>query len=200
MLGHMIAYIRKDKKLTKAEIAKDTRIDTGHITHIEKGERNPSHKVLKNLCKSMGIPYRPLMYTYDKKLDEEHLSYNIENHISYNKILSVEKLDDFITCPIEFPGACIAVKMNDTAMEPRIKKGVHTFIEFNSPLNNKDIGLFSYNNELLIRRFIIRQNGIVLRSEDRVKFPDICFEENDNFYIIGKVVGYINENNENIVL
>ena len=61
MLGQMIAYIRKEKKLTKAGIARGTNINTGHLTHIEKGERNPSHKVLKNMCKTMGIPYRPLM-------------------------------------------------------------------------------------------------------------------------------------------
>ena len=67
MLGHMIAYIRKEKKLTKAGVAQGTNINTGHLTHIEKGERNPSHKVLKNLCKTMGIPYRPLMYTYDSR-------------------------------------------------------------------------------------------------------------------------------------
>ena len=66
MLGHMIAYIRKEKKLTKASVAKNTNINTGHLTHIEKGERNPSHKVLKSMCKAMDIPYRPLMYTYDK--------------------------------------------------------------------------------------------------------------------------------------
>ena len=59
MLGEMIAYIRKVKKLTKAGIAKGTNINTGHLTHIEKGERNPSHKVLRTMCKTMGIPYRP---------------------------------------------------------------------------------------------------------------------------------------------
>ena len=46
MLGHMIEYIRKEKKLTKAGIAKGTNINTGHLTHIEKGERNPSIKKL----------------------------------------------------------------------------------------------------------------------------------------------------------
>ncbi len=45
----MIAYIRKEKKLTKAGVAQGTNINTGHLTHIEKGERNPSHKVLKKI-------------------------------------------------------------------------------------------------------------------------------------------------------
>ena len=36
MLGEMIAFIRKDKNLTKAGIARGTNINTGHLTHIEK--------------------------------------------------------------------------------------------------------------------------------------------------------------------
>lgn len=190
MLGHMIAYIRKDRKLTKAGISKGTNINTGHLTHIEKGERNPSHKVLKNMCKTMGIPYSPLMYTYDKELTEEHESYKIESHIGYDKVLAVDILGSFIDCPLSAPGACLAVKMNDNSMEPKIKKDSYVYIEFNSPLDNKDIGLFFYQNQFFIRRFIIRKDGIALRSENRVDIPDICLDPKiDKFYIVGKVVG-----------
>lgn len=190
MLGHMVAYIRKDRKLTKAGISRGTNINTGHLTHIEKGERNPSHKVLKNMCKTMGIPYSPLMYTYDKELTEEHEGYKIESHIGYDKVLAVDILGSFIDCPVTAPGACLAVKMNDNSMEPKIKKDSYVFIEFNSPLDNKDIGLFFYQNQFYIRRFIIRKDGIALRSENRVDIPDINLDPKaDKFYIVGKVVG-----------
>lgn len=190
MLGHMVAYIRKDRKLTKAGISRGTNINTGHLTHIEKGERNPSHKVLKNMCKTMGIPYSPLMYTYDKELTEEHEGYKIESHIGYDKVLAVDILGSFIDCPVTAPGACLAVKMNDNSMKPKIKKNSYVFIEFNSPLDNKDIGLFFYQNQFYIRRFIIRKDGIALRSENRVDIPDINLDPKaDKFYIVGKVVG-----------
>lgn len=190
MLGHMVAYIRKDRKLTKAGISRGTNINTGHLTHIEKGERNPSHKVLKNMCKTMGIPYSPLMYTYDKELTEEHEGYKIESHIGYDKVLAVDILGSFIDCPVTAPGACLAVKMNDNSMEPKIKKDSYVFIEFNSPLDNKDIGLFFYQNQFYIRRFIIRKDGIALRSENRVDIPDINLDPKaDKFYIVGKVIG-----------
>ena len=188
MIGDIIAYVRKEKKYTKAEIARATNINTGHLTHIEKGERNPSHKVLKNLCKAMEIPYRPIMYTYDKEITEEQAGYKVVQHIAYNKILAVDSLDNFIDCPASIPSASIAIKMNDTSMETKLKKDSYAYIEFNSPLNNKDIGLFSYNGELLIRRFIIRKDGIVLRAEDK-EIKDICLDPKDNFYIVGKVVG-----------
>ena len=173
MLGEMIAFIRKDKNLTKAGIARGTNINTGHLTHIEKGERNPSHKVLKTMCKTMGIPYRPLMYTYDKELTEEHLSYKVVSHIPYDKIPTFDALGSLIDCPASYPGASIAVKINDTSMEPKLKKDSYAYIEFNTPLDNRDIGLFSYQGQLLIRRFIIRKDGVVLRAEDK-EIKDIC--------------------------
>ena len=71
MIGDMIAKVRKEKGITKTELARITGINIGHLTHIEKGERNPSHKALKNICKALDIPYQQLMYTYDKELNED---------------------------------------------------------------------------------------------------------------------------------
>lgn len=70
MIGDMIAKIRKEKNMTKTELAEMTGINIGHLTHIEKGERNPSHKALRNICKALNVPYQQLMYTYDKELNE----------------------------------------------------------------------------------------------------------------------------------
>ena len=39
MLGKLIAKIRKDKRISKAMLAREAHIDTGHISHIEKGDR-----------------------------------------------------------------------------------------------------------------------------------------------------------------
>lgn len=186
MLGEMISYIRKERKLTKAAIARGAKINTGHLTHIEKGERNPSHKVLRNMCKTMGIPYRPLMYTYDKELTEEHHSYKVESHIPYSKIPTFDLLGTLVDCPPDIPGASIAVKINDTTMEPKLKKDSYVYIEFNTPLDNRDLGLFYCQNQMLIRRFIVRKDGVVLRAEDK-EVPDIFLNPKDEFYIIGKV-------------
>ena len=79
--------------------------------------------------------------------------------------------------------------MNDNSMEPKIKKDSYAYVEFNAPLDNKDIGLFFYQNQFLIRRFIVRKDGIALRSENRTDIPDILLDPKDNFYIVGKVVG-----------
>ena len=51
MIGDMIAKVRKEKGMSKTEISRLTNINIGHLIHFEKGERNPSHKALKNICK-----------------------------------------------------------------------------------------------------------------------------------------------------
>ena len=60
MLGSMISKIRKEKQMTKVELSKRTNINIGHITHIEKSERNPSHKALKSITNALEIPYKIL--------------------------------------------------------------------------------------------------------------------------------------------
>ena len=40
---------------------------------------------------------------------------------------------------------------------PKFNIGTYVYVEFNAPLDNKDFGLFEYNGECIIRKFIIRQ-------------------------------------------
>lgn len=187
MLGSMISKIRKEKHITKVELSKRTGINIGHLTHIEKGERNPSHKTLSNICKALDVPYQTLAALYDKNLTEEHDRCNMLNHISYNKVLAVDFYSDFIECPANVPNSSFAIKICDNSMKPYLSKGEYGFIELNAPLNNKDIGFFKYNNNFIVRRFIIRKDKLVLRADNK-EYSDIDLSEDDEFTIIGRVL------------
>ena len=187
MIGDMIAKVRKEKGITKTELAKLTKINIGHLTHIEKGERNPSHKALKNICKALDIPYQQLMYTYDKALNEEQEQYNLIQHISYNKVLAVNSISDFIDCPSSIPSSSIAIKIPDKSMEPLLINGNYAFIEFNSLLDNKEIGLFKVNNKILFRKFHLKNGVITLKAQNK-EFTDVVIQNTDEFFIIGKVL------------
>ena len=188
MIGDMISRARKEKNVVKSELSRRTNINIGHIAHIENEERNPSHRALKSICRALEIPYQPLMYTYDKVFTEEQKLNNMPEHISYDKVLAVSSLDSFIECPVDLGSASLAFKEEDKSMEPRLEKGVYAFVEFNTPLENKDIGVFEYNGKILIRRYVIRKNSLVLRADNK-DFSDIPLEENDQYNIIGKVIG-----------
>lgn len=188
MIGDMISRIRTEKNISKAELARRTNINIGHITHIEKEERNPSHRALKTICRGLEIPYQPLMYTYDKVFTDEQKQNKMPEHIAYNKVLAVSSIDSFVECPIDLPNSSLAIKVNDNSMEPRLEKGTYAFVEFNTPLENKDIGLFELNGTLLIRRYVIRKDDLVLRA-DKKGIEDIILTEKDDYSIIGKIIG-----------
>jgi len=186
MLGNMLKKIRKDKQITKVHLAKDTKINIGHLTHIEKGERSPSQKALKAICKSLDIPFSSMYNLYDKKITEEQKRYNVLDHLSYNKIVAFDSIDNFIDISSKYTTASIALKVNNDEMEPTLKKDSYAYIELNVPLNNKDIGVFKLNNKIIIRRFIIRKDKLALRADNK-SYEDIDFSEKDDFIIIGKV-------------
>ena len=181
MIGDMLAKIRKEKGMTKTELANLTGINIGHLTHIEKGERNPSHKALN-------IPYQQLMYTYDKQLNEDQENYNYVSHVAYDKVLAINDISSFIDCPSSMPGASIAVKVNDTSLEPKYKKGDFVFVEFNVPLANNDITLCSLNGKVMLKKYSNREGKITLSSPDKT-IAKIAVKPDDKFYIIGKVLG-----------
>lgn len=193
MLGKLIAKIRKDKNFSKTELANMTKIDIGHLTHIEKGERTPSHKSLKAICDALNVPYQPIMHTYDRVLTDDQISYNVSDHIKYDSIPVFTGIAGFTSCPKEFFNADYVIRSFDNSMYPKIKADDFIYIESNAPLDNKDFGLFQYDGHLLLRKFIVRKNDLVLRAEDN-NIEDIIITKDSNFYIIGKVLGINNKN------
>ena len=188
MIGNLLEKARIEQGLTKSDLSKLTGITIGHISHIEKGERIPSIKTVKTLCTAMNIPYQPMLYTYDKVLTDEQESFNTIKYISYNKILAIDSTSKFIECPANIPNSSIAFKITDDSMQNTFKKNSYVFIELNSPLDNKDYGLFNYNGELIIRKFYGRKTKITLKADNK-NYPDINILNNSNydFSIIGKV-------------
>ena len=187
MIGKMISKARKSVGMKKTELSNATDINIGHLTHIEKEERTPSHKALKNICNALNIPYIPLMFTYDKELNEKQESYDAVKYISCKKIMAFDSASSFIDCPSSIPSAAFALQVNDNSMEPTFKKDSYVFIELNTPLNTKDYGLFNYNDDIIIRRFYSKKGKIFLRADNK-NFDEIHVSENDNFNIIGKIL------------
>lgn len=186
MIGDVLSKARKDISMTKTKLSEKTDINIGHLTHIEQGKRNPSHKALRNLCDALNLPYQPLMHTYDKELSEEQKEYNLVNNISYKKIPVLDNITDFIDCPLKVPNASMALKINDDSMVPTLKLNSYVYLEWNTIPNNKDIGLFKYNDTFYIRRLILRRGSILLRADNK-EIEDILISDLENLQIIGKI-------------
>lgn len=188
MIGNMIAMIRSKKGITKTELAKITGINIGHLTHIEKGERNPSHKALYSICEALDIPFEELLHTYDKTLSIEQEKYDYLKYVPYNKVPVFSNLEDFITCPSKYTNASFAYKVPDNSMEPVFMKDSNVFIEIAGLIENKNYGLFKADGKILIRKLLYRKNGLVLRAENKdLEIEDILVPDLKEFEIIGKI-------------
>jgi len=187
MIGNLITKIREEKNMTKTELARIIGIDLGHLAHIEKGERIPSRKTLKKISLALNVPYYNLLLAYEQPLAESPETYTSIDHHSFNKILALDSINDFIDCPYGFEMASFAIKMKDSSMEPYIKKDEFAYINSSSPLEINDIGLFKIDNEFLIRFFIPKENKILLKPANS-SFKSITISNLNNFYIIGKVL------------
>ena len=188
MIGEILAKIRKQKNILSADVCKKTKIDMGHFSHIETEKRNPSLKAFKSICSAIDTPFMPLINIFDYNLTEEQRNYDVINHLEYNMVPAFDSISSYIKCPGSMANASIALKMYDKSMEPLIQKKSYIYIALNIPLSHRDIGVFLYNGNIIIRRFLIRKKGIVLKSENNEYF-DIKLQEDDNFTIIGKAVG-----------
>ena len=187
MLGYLLSKIRTDRKMSKTRLSELTNINIGHLSHIEKGERIPSHKALREISKALDIPYKNLMHAYDHDLTDDQIKYGAANHVLYNKIPIFGSLLGFTKCDFDTSNADFAIFINDESMSPKFALGSFVLVEQNAPLSNRDYGVFMYHDKILIRRFIIRKNDLVLRAEDP-NISDIILVNSDNFYIIGKIL------------
>ena len=187
MLDYLLSKIRTDKKMSKTRLSELTNINIGHLSHIEKGERVPSHKALREISKALDIPYKNLMHAYDHDLTDDQIKYGAANHVLYNKIPIFGSLLGFTKCDFDTSNADFAIFINDESMSPKFALGSFVLVEQNAPLSNRDYGVFMYEDKVLIRRFIIRKNDLVLRAEDP-NISDIILINSDNFYIIGKIL------------
>ena len=77
-IGEVLRLLRISYDLSISELSQKTKISKSYITEIEKGEKNPSDKILKNYSDGLEIPEETLKYflnNYSKK------------HLSYQKLL-----------------------------------------------------------------------------------------------------------------
>lgn len=54
-LGELIKNLREERKLSKRRVARDALISDAYLIQIERGDRNPSEKVLRRLAKVLEV-------------------------------------------------------------------------------------------------------------------------------------------------
>jgi transcriptional regulator with XRE-family HTH domain len=59
-LGKRIAYLRKERHLTELELALKANMAKSYLSDLERGQRNPTVKVLNRLAMALGVTIEEL--------------------------------------------------------------------------------------------------------------------------------------------
>lgn len=174
-----------------------SRLENGKVLKI-----NPF--LLKKIGEGLKIDYKEL-YKIVGYLDEDknEIKSNIDLEVAYKKIPLYASISagygaceadivDFIALPAikHFTGDVFAIRVNGDSMEHTIENHSIVFIKRDVEVPNKRIGAFLLNNEALLKRYYVTENGVFLRSDNR-EYPDIKVREYDDFIVVGRCVGSV---------
>lgn len=204
-LGNYIEELRQKRDYGFNQLALKSGVNVKSLNEIIYGKSkkvNPFH--LQKIAKALNIDYKEL-YRIVGYLDEEknEIVGNIDLEVGYKKVPLYSSISagygacdsgviDYIALPMvnSFSGDIFAVRVNGDSMEHTIENHSIVFIKRDSEVANKKIGAFLLNNEALLKRYYVTENGVFLRSDNR-DYPDIRVREHDDFIVVGKYIGSV---------
>lgn len=204
-LGNYIEELRQKRDYGFNQLALKSGVNVKSLNEIIYGKSkkvNPFH--LQKIAKALNIDYKEL-YRIVGYLDEEknEIVGNIDLEVGYKKVPLYSSISagygacdsgviDYIALPMvnSFSGDIFAVRVNGDSMEHTIENHSIVFIKRDSEVANKKIGAFLLNNEALLKRYYVTENGVFLRSDNR-DYPDIRVRKHDDFIIVGRYIGSV---------
>ncbi len=116
-------------------------------------------------------------------------AYDIKASAGLGSYLDINEIPNLSTYPLNHitRKADHTLTINGNSMEPLINDGDTVFILEQPSLNNGDVGIFIYNDEIFCKRLILEHGQIILRSINKT-YKDILVSEENFFKTIGKVL------------
>lgn len=189
MIGKVIRQERMKRKISSKDFAETVGIDNGFLTHIEKGDRNPSRTVLAKICQELDLSYDFMLSLLQNSLSENSADYDVTEYTPTNKVLYAENIS-LVECPKLSDSVSFVTRMPDDSMEPSILKNTLLHIKYTSFIQNGDICIVVLNDKTLVREFYSSGNGIELRALNSSYENIIINSDSDSLDIIGKIIAY----------
>lgn len=189
MIGKIIRQERLKRNISSKDFASAINIDNGFLTHIEKGDRNPSRKVLAKICAELNLSYDFMLSLLQNSLSDTSDEYDVTEYTPANKVLYAENIS-LIECPKLSDSVSFITRMPDDSMTPVISKGTLLHVKYTSFINSGDICISVFNGETLIREFRASKNRIELHSKNSAYKNIVIDKDKDSLDIIGKIIAY----------
>ena len=193
-LAQYINNIKELKGLGLNQLALLANMDSAALHKILHGtvkKVNPFH--LQAIAKVLKIDYK-ILYQIVEYLDSneeikelEDLGIPIYSSISTeNAIISGNTLEYINISSLNNSDNFFGLAVYDDSMSPVIQKNSSVIIEKTKDLKDKDIGLFKYMENTLLRRIWLSEKEIILTGDNPL-CPPIIVKDSSNFSILGRV-------------
>ena len=145
------------------------------------------------------VPFKQISkdQTHDDELEGETSEYTVYPYRA-SAGLGFFNYDDLETETVRLPvhevprNADNGIWVEGKSMEPQIKDGSIAWIRLQPTIENGEIGIFYYNEELYCKKFHRDNRGQITLISVNENFNDmeiVASEELENFRVVGKVVG-----------
>lgn len=193
-LAQYINNIKELKGLGLNQLALLANMDSAALHKILHGtvkKVNPFH--LQAIAKVLKIDYK-ILYQIVEYLDSneeikelEDLGIPIYSSISTeNAIISGNTLEYINISSLNNSDNFFGLAVYDDSMSPFIQKNSSVIIEKTKDLKDKDIGLFKYMENTLLRRIWLTDKEIILIG-DNPSCPPVIIKDSSDFSILGRV-------------
>ena len=189
----------KIRKMSAAELSRQTGINQSMISQYKKGDYNPKHHRLLEVAKALNVSASWLEGLNDEMEVSTVTIQNIENILKAptNKIANIKTnyMDNFLEEPMgsyfvptkQSPKADFCLNIDDDSMKnANIDIGDVVFIDRDAEIKNGDIAAILINEEIKLKRVYRTETTTQLCSENPKYTPIII--ENWNIKLI-KILG-----------
>lgn len=198
-LGEFLKKTRENCKISLRDVEKLTGLGYSHLCMVEKGRRNVSPALLKNLARIYNVNYLDFYEKagYIDLIDNERLK-SIENKhafpllgivkAGYNYLAS-ENIIGYVNIdkPVSDPENCFALKVIGDSMQPILYEDDIVIVHRQNNVDSGQIAIILINDEEATVKKIVKHSNYIELIAFNSYYPPRILREEDNFQILGKV-------------
>ncbi len=198
-----VRFHRQRLGLTQAALAQRAAINQGYLSEIERGRRNPSTAVVRNLAESMGVPVALLIgdgieHDAPQPLETRDLPLFGSIPAGAPSLATQEQPDVFPVLRHQWAADRYCLRLSYDSMEPTLKPGDIVLVHYRPEVNPEHVQgricACLVNREPTLKRVLVEHRSgspqVVLRG-DNPGIPPIVIDESMDFSIQGVVVALV---------
>ncbi len=193
-VGSRLKELREKKGFSQVHLANLLKVSNITIANYESERRALTFDKLQEILSVLGSNLEEFFLT--KQTDTKKEIPIISKVSAGNGYIAEETILNYLTLPEELGKKCdFATFVTGDSMTPLLKENDLILIQKTEDLTNGNIGIFSLNESIYVKKFnynpLTKEIKLVSLNKE---YPNLSIEKNDNFFIIGKVVGSLDYN------